>query len=163
MNLRRIRIYFKNALLIVLSVIVLASVTGLSYKAHYCNGNLSGIAFFTELGLQKPASCGCMEDLSLSKTHSSHAGPVALNKNSCCSNISFFGKLNIESPTNNFSTVAPVQPAALAVICFIPHPLTSVKEDISISDLRFRPPPLAGRMLVLFLSQQRIPLISLNC
>ena len=62
MTLRRIHIYTKNALLIVFAMIVMAGATGLSYTAHYCHDRLSGVAFYTELGIQKEASCGCKED-----------------------------------------------------------------------------------------------------
>ena len=67
MNPRPVLVFAKSTLIIALALIVMAGATGLSFKAHYCHNKLSGIAFYTELGLQKPASCGCKEDLSQNK------------------------------------------------------------------------------------------------
>jgi len=157
-----IRFYIQNALLIVLSMIVMAAATGLSYKAHYCHGNLSDISFFTEIGIQQTASCGCAIEKYDGKKQSSATTPV-LTKNNCCSNISFFSKLNIESPVNYFSSLTLIQPAVIEVQSDYAPQLAAEKENISITDFRSSPTPLAGRRLVLFLSQQRIPLISYNC
>jgi hypothetical protein len=162
MNMKRIRIYIKNTIVIVLSMMVLAGGTGLSIKAHYCHGNLSAIAFYTELGIQQAASCGCKDDASAENSAIS-INLASLHKKKCCSNISFFSKLNIETPSNYFSSLVLVQPAAIAVIFDNAQKIASEKETIPAAHLRFTPPPLAGRKLVLFLSQQRIPLISYNC
>lgn len=163
MNLKRIRIFAKRAILIVLTMIVIAGATGFSYKAHYCHGNLSGIAFFTELGLQKPVSCGCKEDLIRGKVYQSNGSSSVITKNGCCSNLSYFSKLHIQSNVPGPLTSAPVQPIS-EVIIFDNTLLSSCKREVfSLSDFVFRPPPLAGRKLVLFLSQQRIPLISYSC
>jgi hypothetical protein len=163
MNLKHLRVYTKNTLLVVLATIVLAGATGLSYTSHYCHGHLSGIAFYTELGLQKAASCGCKDDGEISKTKSSSSSTVAFRKNACCSNISVFSKLDIESLANDLSAAVPLQPEEVTAVFNITYQLTSVTKYISVSDFGFRPPPLAGRKLVLFLSQQRIPLISYSC
>lgn len=157
--MKRILLYTKNTLLIVLSMIVMAGAIGLSYKAHYCHGNLSGIAFFTEIGIQQTAACGCADDDS---GQSVSVSPV-LKKNSCCSNVSFFSKLNIESPVNFVSSAHLIQPAVIVVISDNILQLSAEKEIIPNSGLRSPPSPPAGRKLVLFLSQQRIPLISYNC
>jgi len=163
MILKHLRFYAKNTLLVVLATIVLAGATGLSYKSHYCHGHLSGIAFFTELGLQKDASCGCKEDLAICQGKSASSSAIAFKKNACCSNISVFSKLDIESLANELSASIPLQPEEVSAVFSITYQLTSVTKYISVSDFGFRPPPLAGRKLVLFLSQQRIPLISYNC
>lgn len=157
MYLKHIRVFAKNAMLIVLSMIVFAGAVGMSYKAHYCNGNLSGIAFYTELGLQKEASCGCENASFSGKQSASDNSSTVIKKKSCCSNVSFFSKLNLESPVNYFSTVVQVQPAFIALTLNIAPQLISGDEIIRVFDYRFRPPPIAGRKLVLFLSQQRIP------
>ncbi len=143
-------------------MIVMAGATGLSYKAHYCHGNLSDISFFTGLGIQQTASCGCAIEKNDGKIQSYAKTPV-LTKNNCCSNISFFSKLNIESPVNYFSSLTLIQPAVIVVLFDYTPQLAAEKENIPISDFRYSPAPLAGRKLVLFLSQQRIPLISYNC
>jgi hypothetical protein len=161
MNLRKFRTYAKNALLIALAMIVIAGATGLSYKAHYCHDRLAGIAFYTELGIQKDASCGCKDDII--KASSVATKTLVVKKKACCSDISYFNKLNIESQTNNVSSFVLYQPAFVAVIIHITFQLAPANDNIPVSDPGFRSPPLAGRRLVLFLSQQRIPLISYNC
>lgn len=160
--MKQIRLYIKNALIVVLSMIVLAGATGLSYKAHYCHGNLSDISFFTEIGIQQYSSCGCTIENYKGNQQTSANTPV-LTKNNCCSDISFFSKLNIESPINYFSSITLIQPAFIAAIFDNTPQLAAGKANISISDFRSPPTSLAGRKLVLFLSQQRIPLISYNC
>ena len=160
--MNRIRLYAKNALLIVLSMIVMAGAIGLSYKAHYCHGNLSGLAFYTGIGVQQVTSCGCAVDDNSGKQQTATNAPV-LSKISCCSNVSFFSKLNIESPVNFVSSLQLIQPAVIVIISDNIPQLTAEKESIPNSGLRSPPTSLAGRKLVLFLSQQRIPLISYNC
>jgi len=162
MNLRHIRIYTKNAIFIVLSMIVMAGVTGFSYKAHYCHGSLAGIAFYTELGVQKAASCGCKDDANTGKAPFA-GNTVILKKKACCSDISFFSKLNIESPVNAFSSLALVHPALNAVIFSFTCQAATENVNIPFFDSGSPPPLLSGRELVLFLSQQRIPLICYNC
>lgn len=163
MNMNQIRIYTKNALLIVLSMFVMAVTTGLSYKAHYCHGNLSGIAFYSELNLQQTVSCGCKGD-AIPENNPESGDLSVLTKNSCCSIISFFSKLNIESQSNCFSSLVVIKPVVSAELFSNNSQYASEKESLPVFDFRFYPPsPLAGRKLVLFLSQQRIPLISYNC
>lgn len=162
MNFKRIRIFTRNAILIVLSMIVLACVTGLSYKAHYCHGSLSGIAFYTEFGIQAPVSCGCKEDASVKIFQETNHSPV-LKKRGCCSNISFFSKLNIESLVNYVSALSVIQPFVVDIVYNTFRQDISETKETDLFEFTFRPPPLAGRKLVLFLSQQRIPLISYNC
>jgi hypothetical protein len=162
MNLKVIGAYTRKALLIALAILVIAGATGLSYTAHYCHGSLSGVAFYTELGIQQKASCGCKEDANTGKVPSANDA-TSINSKGCCSNLSFFNKLNIESISYDFSALTLIQPAVIAV--FSSNTFLAEPENINISDsdFVFRPPPLAGRQLVLFLSQQRIPLISYNC
>jgi hypothetical protein len=160
MKPKRALAYLKNALLIVLSMIVIAGATGLSYQAHYCHNKLSGIAFYTELGIQKSASCGCADD---EKDVIPTGNSTVLTKNSCCSSIAFFKKLTLVNTANDLLPIALIQPAVIAVFSDISLPEYSGNENLSSFDFLFRPPPLSGRKLVLFLSQQRIPLISNNC
>ena len=162
MNMNRILLYAKNTLLIVLSMIVMSGAIGLSYKAHYCHGNLSGIAFYTGIGVQQAISCGCAVDDNTGKQQPAPDASV-LSKISCCSNVSFFSKLNIESPVNFVSSIKFIQPAVVVVISDNILQLNAEKTINPNSGLRSLPTPLAGRKLVLFLSQQRIPLISFNC
>jgi hypothetical protein len=159
MNMKRIRICASNALLIVFAMIVLAGATGFSYNAHYCHGKLSGVSFFTEIGIQQTASCGCALDEETRNAHYATSPPV-LKKNSCCSNVSFFSKLNIESPSTYFSSIIVNPPVVIDLLFSNAEQLASERENIPVSGFLFSPPPLAGRKLVLYLSQQRIPLIS---
>ncbi|MEI8046188.1 MAG: hypothetical protein WCI92_02315 [Bacteroidota bacterium] len=161
MTLRRIHIYTKNALLIVFAMIVMAGATGLSYTAHYCHDRLSGVAFYTELGIQKEASCGCKEDAVIANSHSSTTEPLTFSKKSCCANISFSGKLNFETSVD-YSSIALFQPAITPLPSNVSLQFISEEENIPVSDAESPPPPIAGRKLVLFLSQQRIPLIIYN-
>jgi len=154
--MNRIRLFTKNALIITLAVIVMAGATGLSYKAHYCHGNLAGIAFFTEIGIQQTTACGCSDD----DSGQAVSGSPVLKKDSCCSDVSFFSKLNIESPVNFVSSAQLFQPAVIVLIPDNFLQLAAEKVNIPNSGLRSPPTPLTGRKLVLFLSQQRIPLIS---
>jgi hypothetical protein len=161
MSLKHFRVYTRNAVLIVLSMIVLAGASGLSYTAHYCHGKLSGVAFYTGLGLQKPVSCGCKADASSCRqTESSES--TDLNKISCCSNISFFNRLSVETPTNQLSSLTLVQPAFIEIGSSDSQLITAETGNLPVCNLKFRPPPIAGRKLVLFLSQQRIPFSSFN-
>jgi len=137
-------------------MIVFAGTTGLSYEAHYCHGNLSGIAFYTELGIQKPVSCGCESATSDTKQPASGDKP-GLGKESCCSNISFFSKLSLESHVTFSASFLPLQPAIVDPGIIDDVQPSSEVDHTPVFDLMFRPPPLAGRELVLFLSQQRIP------
>jgi hypothetical protein len=163
MSLNRIHLFLKRALLIVFSIVVMAGATGLSFKAHYCHGSLSGIAFYTELGIQKPVSCGCKEDLFCAKSQSTKSVLVSISKKSCCSNISIYKKLNFEILANTKLISVLVLPC-LNFFIFNNNPqIVNEVENTSVSDFRFKPPPRAGRLLVLFLSQLRIPLIIYNC
>jgi hypothetical protein len=156
MNKLRLFSVLRSGLLIVLTVLLLTGATGLSYKVHFCHGRLSGVAFYTEIGLQKMASCGCKDDQA---PLSGHRSPV-LHKNGCCSNLSFFQKLQIENRVNTGDqVVSPVPELCPAVAVMLPE--SGIKEDGSFFVFSEPPPPpLSGRKLVLFLSQQRIPLIS---
>jgi hypothetical protein len=156
MKLKQIRKYFKNALLIALSMILVAGVTGFSYKAHYCHEKLSGIALYPELGLQQSISCGCKDDNNSMNSGAADHSPV-LKKYSCCSNVSFFSKLTIESHINDFTAHVSVLPATIGTNIIITDSDISQTKNLQITDTGFLPVPLAGRKLVLFLSQQRIP------
>jgi hypothetical protein len=159
MKARQIRKYLKNAFLIALAMIVMAGVTGFSYQAHYCHNKLSGIAFYPELGFQQSSSCGCAEDAEPVNSQASGNFPV-LTKNSCCSNVSFFSKLTIESHVIANTTIISPLSATVAMSINIPDSGISHHENLLNADIGILPVPLAGRKLVLFLSQQRIPLIS---
>ena len=162
MKLKIIRLYLKNALLVVLAAIVLAGATGLSYQAHYCHDKLAGIAFYPELGLQQSASCGCANDLTDKNSPPANSKPV-LTKNSCCSNVSYFSKLSLESSVKDLSSLVLLQPAVISVLSNVFASCTPEKVESELPVSSAFPSPLAGRKLVLFLSQQRIPLISYNC
>jgi len=162
MNLKSIRKYFKNATLAAIAVIVLAGTTGLSYKAHYCHERLSGIAFFTELGLQKPATCGCKDDKQTAKATSGEKLPLSFHQRSCCTNISFFNKLNVE--TTSSVSLKSVTPAVAAIFTSFINILPAGRETIpTVLTTRQRYKPLSGRRLVLLLSQQRLAPIHNNC
>jgi len=162
MKLNLIRFYLKGALLVALAVIIMAGATGLSYQAHYCHDKLSGIAFYPELGIQQSASCGCANDLPEKNKPLADSKPV-LTKNSCCSNVSFFTKLSVESLVKVVSSQVLFQPAVTAMPGNVFTQCSSEKENFEITVSGAFPSPIAGRRLVLFLSQQRIPLISYNC
>lgn len=159
MKARQIRKYLKNAFLIALAMIVMAGVTGFSYQAHYCHNKLSGIAFYPELGIQQSASCGCAEDVEPINSQASGNFPV-LTKNSCCSNVSFFSKLTIESHVIANTAIVSELTATIAININLPDSDISHHENLLDADIGILPVPLAGRKLVIFLSQQRIPLIS---
>jgi len=159
---RQILTYFKNAFVIVLAMILMAGVTGFSYQAHYCHDKLSGIALYPELGFKQSISCGCAVEANPLNSRSNSSSPV-LTKNSCCSNVSFFSKLTIESQINGFNSGISIQPAVIAYTIIFSDSHNFSKEILSDLDTGTLPVPLAGRQLVLFLSQQRIPSISYNC
>ncbi len=163
MNLKSFGTVVKNVIIFVFTMIVLAGATGLSYKAHYCHNHFAGIAFFTELGLQKPASCGCKEDALVSKAKKENAFPISINKKGCCSEISFFGRLKIETTVLDYSSNEIILPVLEAALSNIPQQLMLCEENEQITYYKYPPPPLAGRKLVLFLSQQRIPSVSYDC
>ncbi|MBK9358301.1 MAG: hypothetical protein IPN08_13085 [Bacteroidales bacterium] len=156
MSIKRLGDFTGSVILIVLSMIVFAGASGLSYTAHYCNGNLSGIAFYTELGLQKPVTCGCGHP-SDDKQYPSSGGQPVMQKTACCSNIKYFSKLNLESPVTFSASEILLQSPLLESEAINKVKFVSETDNVPVFDFRFRPPPIAGRELVLFLSQQRIP------
>jgi hypothetical protein len=163
MNFKPLLVFAKSTLVIVLAMIVMAGATGLSFKAHYCHDRFSGIAFYTEMGLQKPATCGCKEDASSIKINPFSSVPVSLSKNSCCSNVSFFSKLNLETTRSVYFPAQIVHPEINYVASDKDLLLASINELFAISSSEPPPPPISGRKLVLFLCQQRIPSISYCC
>jgi len=162
MKAKQILTYLKNTFLIVLAMIVMAGVTGFSYQAHYCHDKLSGIAFYPGLGFQQSISCGCAIDMHTANSQRNDGFPV-LNKNSCCSNVSFFSKLSVESPSPDYSSGFQVPTSSAAPVILFTETEVSGNGNIQSIDSGFKPVHRAGRKLVLFLSQQRIPLISYNC
>ncbi len=149
-------------MLILLSVIVMAGATGLSYKAHYCKGTLSGISMYPGLGLTQSASCCCDADKPAGKTPTP-CDYSELNKNKCCTNITVFSKLNIESPATTFTTLKTIHPVLVTSMQGETYPSICNITGIPFSDAELSPQPLSGRKLVLFLSQQRIPQVSYFC
>jgi len=161
MTFKRTLFYAQKALIIILVVMIMVGVTGLSFKAHYCHNHLSGIAFYPELGIQKSVTCGCKEDENNGKTIPATDLPISLNKNSCCENVSFYSKLHIESQIVNLVSLVPTQFANYVLVADLNIIAATEENAVFLSDDEFRqPPPISGRKLVLFLSQQRIPLIS---
>ncbi len=159
MNRKHLHLFLNKALAILLAVLVMAGALGFSYKAHYCHGKLSGIAFFTELGIQKSATCGCQDDESGMNSQPKTDKPV-FHKKSCCSNLSYFNKLNIDFPVKDFTPYKLMQPA-VSTLFINTFNISGNNENIClVADTGLKPPPLSGRKLVLYLHQQRIPLIS---
>jgi len=163
MNFKPLLVFAKSTLVIVLAMIVLVGATGLSYKAHYCHERFWGIAFYTEIGLQKPTSCGCKEDASILKTNPFSSVQVSISKNSCCSNVSFFSKLNLETTRGDYFPAPIVHPEIPFVDSDKDLLLASINELFAISASEPPPSPISGRKLVLFLCQQRIPSIGYYC
>lgn len=162
MILKTIRLYLKNALLIAMAVMVIAGSMGFSYTVHYCHDKLSGVAFYPELGLNNSASCGCAANMPDTETPVSDSKPV-LMKHTCCSNVSYFSKLAIESPVQGFSVLGLLQPAVISISGFDSGSFVSEKDNFETLGSTDLPPPIAGRKLVLFLSQQRIPFNTYTC
>ena len=162
MNTKLIRTYFKNVLLIAFAILFMAGSAGFSYKAHYCHNKLSGIAFYPGLGLQQSISCGCASDSQPFDSQNNIGFPV-LKKNSCCSNVSFFSKLSVESPSPHYSSGFQLQTSSAGLVIIFSETEVSGNGNIQRIDSGLKPVHLSGRKLVLFLSQQRIPLISYNC
>lgn len=149
--MKRLRTYVSKIVLIMLSMTVFAGAFGLSYQAHYCGGHLSGIAFYTELGIEEPISCGCSD-------HSTEPSgwPVSLDKKSCCKDESFYSRL-VPEYSQNHSTVQLIQLSTAEVETGLTYSISPVEQTNTVTSFYLRPPPKAGRDLVLFLSQQRIP------
>jgi hypothetical protein len=161
--MKRFRLYLKNAFAIALTLLVLATATGLSYQAHYCHDRLFGVAFYTELGIQKAASCGCKEDSFTGKVATSKNEPVTLKKERCCSDITFSGKLKVETLVHFYSPITLIQPVSECIGFDTEIQVASEKCRFPVNNSNYPLPSLGGRKLVLFLSQQRIPLINYNC
>lgn len=149
--MKRLRSFVNKMVLIILSATVFAGAFGLSYKAHYCGGHLSGIAFYTELGIEEPVSCGC----SVHPTEPS-GWPVSIDKKSCCKDESFYSRL-IPEYSQNHSSVQLIQLSPAEAETGISYNILPVEDNNNVTSFYLRPPPKAGRDLVLFLSQQRIP------
>lgn len=152
----------KTSISVLMALIIMFGVIGLSYQAHYCHERLSGIALYPGLGIQQAVACGCINDISKSdfaQTDSNHQ----LKKKSCCTNITRFDKLTIELPVRDFKPVLIIQPLSTALVTNILSPVSTIDEPCFGSDIGIRPVSIAGRQLVLFLSQQRIPSVSSSC
>lgn len=150
--MKRLRNFINRLMLTILSLTVFAGAFGLSYQAHYCGGHLSGIAFYTELGIQDPVSCACIEH-----SREEHTGYTDnLNKKSCCKDESFYSRL-VPQYSQNHSLTQFARFSAAEAVNGISYTCLLPADNKLISDNNFRPPPLSGRHLVLFLSQQRIP------
>ncbi len=161
--MKRIRRYIKNSFTIALTALVLAAATGLSYQAHYCHDRLFGVAFYTELGIQKAASCGCKEDSFTGKVAASKNEPVTLKKDECCSDVTFSGKLKVETLVHFTSPIPLIQPVSDCIGFDTEIQVANEKCSSPVNDSKFSLPSLSGKKLVLFLSQQRIPLINYTC
>lgn len=161
MNHRKIYNYLRNTLLFVLAISILVSATGFSYKVHYCHGSFSGLALYPEFGFEPSVACGCA--VTADNVVDTGSDSPVIESNSCCSNISYFSKLALESPVTVFEIQSVSLPAReLSQFEFTNTELQN--ENVSIHDFSFIPvAPLAGRKLVLFLSQQRIPFSIYNC
>lgn len=162
MKAKSILLYLKNVLLIALAVMLIAGSTGLSYTVHYCHDKLSDIAFYPELGLKQSASCTCADKVR-DKSIPATDGKAVLINNSCCKNISYFTKLAVESSVQELSFIPILQPALISVLSYSFSPTGSEQEYAETPVSPDIPLPFAGRRLVLFLSQQRIPANSYNC
>lgn len=154
--MKRFRSLVLNAFVLILSALLFAGSFGLSYQVHYCCNVRHGIAFYPELGLQDPVRCGCSTDIT-----SDNNGNPEFTSGSCCKDESFHTRLTPEysqnhsyrCPENSFTNLSGLPYSDLVI---------TTDDKLPVVLPYFRPPPLGGRQLILFLSQQRIPPEILN-
>lgn len=149
--MKRLRSIFLKAFVFILSAILIAGAFGISYQVHYCCNVRHGIAFYPELGFQDPVRCGCSAKIPSKKNDKSE-----ITSGSCCKDESFNNRLIPEYSQNHSYRSLDVISTNLSGLSSSAI-VTTTDNTLPIVLPYLRPPPLGGRQLVLFLSQQRIP------
>jgi hypothetical protein len=147
----------KNIVAAGLLLVIIISTSGITVFTHYCSGsNKTTHQILRELTGSKEG-CGGMS-CSINKKNSSTWQNVSIGKSTCCKeNIAFYKVASVNDP--------PVKQDCIKLpfidLVFLFPDLLSLK-PLNNKSLAFHqawclPPPLAGKELVVFLRQIRIP------
>lgn len=138
-----------------LALFFVAGVTGISFTSHFCHDQLSGTTFYPELGIQEIATCGCADDYEAPAADNS--GFQVISSGTCCKNISVSNRI-----TSEF-VVSVSHLIAFSISDFDASPDWSAtgrpEVAVVVEPASKSPPPprLAGKQLIYYLCEIRIP------
>jgi hypothetical protein len=145
----------KNILTIVLLLVFIISTSGITILSHYCSGSKKTIrSILPELsGSQE--GCGGM---SCSKSFKIALERESISKASCCKENSVFYKIAVVEtpPVNQFSIKIPFN-NLIAPDLYLATLASSEITNTHFPQVHCESPPVAGKQLVVFLQQLRIP------
>jgi hypothetical protein len=164
MNKSAYRFGIREAVAGTLICIMMIASCGFSYNLHYCHGSLASATFYP--GLSQPANgCGCESGMKAENSGPSKHSPPGIQRTSCCKDYKYYEKISPIS-FNDFFQGAKFS-LNIAFTGILPDlKLTAPIQQSFLSSFIIHPPPanpLAGRSLVCFLHQLRIPSIQGSC
>jgi hypothetical protein len=147
----------KNISAMALLLVFLISSSGFTIATHYCSGSKKTTQSIKTGFAAKDNGCGGMS-CGIAKNHARAESPGSISKSSCCKENSIFYKI---APVNNDLTsrlpvISPLQNILFQGILFQTL-FSAQKQQLTILREQFFPPPKAGKQLILFLQQIRIP------
>jgi len=148
----------------ILVCIIMVASCGFSYNLHYCHGSLAAATIYP--GLSQPATgCGCESGIKPENSGHSKHSTTGIQRTSCCKDYKYFEKIN-PSSFNEFFQGTKFSLSVLFVGILPEYKLSAPIQQPFLSSFLIHPPPailLAGRSLVCFLHQLRIPSFQGSC
>jgi hypothetical protein len=147
----------KNIIAMSLLLVFILAGEGITVLTHYCSGSKTTTRqIFPEFIHSNDACTGMSCNVSLK--NSRHFSVTSIGKTPCCKeNTVFFKVATVYNPSvKDFMRILPV----IHLLVSLPFRLALFQsESIDLKQLQFRcsPPPLSGRLLVVFLRQLRLP------
>jgi hypothetical protein len=164
MNNSAYRFGVREVVVSTLVCIMMIASCGFSYNLHYCHGSLASATFYP--GLSQPsAGCGCESGIKAENTGPSKHPSSGIQRTSCCKDYKYYEKISPNS-FNDFFQGAKVSLNILYSGVLPDFKLPAPNQQSFLSSFLIHPPPaitLAGRSLVCFLHQFRIPSFHGNC
>ncbi len=142
---------------VVLLLVFLFGISGISIFHHTCtSSNLDRVTLYADIFHEAPPSC-CADEAGDPVAPSFSGVNTAIDATPCCRNVNAFLVLHIVS--NQFSRSLQVVSVPVVAFCFSDLSVKSTCDPFQIASGRFQfhSPPLAGRQLVHFLHQIKIP------
>lgn len=149
---KRVVSAFSKALL---ALFFVAGVTGISFTSHFCNDQLSGTTFYPELGIQEIATCGCADDLEAPATDNS--GFQVISSGACCKNISVSNRITSEYVVSVSHLLAFSITDLVVSLYWSATGRPEVADVVEPASKSPPPPRLAGKQLIYYLCEIRIP------
>jgi hypothetical protein len=146
----------KNIVSLLLLLIIVFSSSGFTILTHYCSGSKTTTRSILPELAGKRDDCGGMSCNSRLKLLSERE---TISKASCCKENSSFYKIAVvdNPPTNRINFKPPVGILLYADLHLLSY-LELKTRDFVLPICLSKPPPLAGKHLVILLNQLRIPL-----